>query len=129
MLSISELLMPRSLLFRSLVILKRSEESHNSLLPQNYRFFTSFQNDILFAIICAIILYKANLLTHLFSLRSLEFVNKDNYCGYRIYDNNENLRVALGNISLIRNDKDYKTGISSVNLFNSVGNILFTTEE
>ena len=56
-------------------------------------------------------------------------LNKDNYCGYRIYDNNENLRVALGNISLIRNDKDYKTGISSVNLFNSAGNILFTTEE
>lgn len=57
------------------------------------------------------------------------FVNKDNDCGYRIYDNNENLRVAIGNISLMKNGNDYKTGISSVNLFNSAGNIIFTTEE
>ena len=44
----SELLMPRSLLFRSLVISKRSEESHKSLLPQSLRFLTSFRNDSFF---------------------------------------------------------------------------------
>ncbi len=33
--------MPRSLVFRSLVIPKRSEKSHKSLLPQSLRFLTS----------------------------------------------------------------------------------------
>lgn len=37
----SEPLIPRSLLFRSLVISKRSEESHKSLLPQSLKFLTS----------------------------------------------------------------------------------------
>ena len=43
---ISELLMPRSLLFRMLVISKRSEKSRKSLFPHNLRFLTSFANDI-----------------------------------------------------------------------------------
>ncbi len=42
---ISELLETRILLFRSLVISKRSEKSHKSLLTRNLRFLTSFRND------------------------------------------------------------------------------------